>query len=56
MWNQNRSVILSSAATKVAIVLLIIAAIAMPELISTYVSFIYCLRFGFACPAVIIMS
>lgn len=39
MWNPNKSVILSSICTKVAIVLVIIAAFAMPYLIPEYVTF-----------------
>lgn len=39
MWNPNKSVILSSTCTKAAIVLVIIAAFAMPYLIPTYVNY-----------------
>lgn len=39
MWNPDKSVILSSIVTKVAFVLVIAAALAMPKLISTYVEY-----------------
>ena len=39
MWNPAKSVILSSICTKIAIVLVIAAAIAMPKLVSTYVEY-----------------
>ncbi len=39
MWNPDKSVILSSICTKIAIVLVIVAAIAMPKLIPTYVEY-----------------
>jgi hypothetical protein len=39
MWNPDKSVILSSVCTKAAIVLVIVAAVAMPELIPTYVRY-----------------
>ena len=39
MWNPNKSEILSSICTKAAIVLVIIAAFAMPYLIPKYVTF-----------------
>ena len=39
MWNPAKSVILSSICTKIAIGLVIIAAIAMPKLVSSYVTY-----------------
>ena len=39
MWTPNRSVLLSSICTKVAIVLVVIAAFTMPKLIPVYVSY-----------------
>ncbi len=39
MWSPNRSVILSSICTKAAIVLVVIAALAMPQLIPAYVDY-----------------
>jgi len=39
MWNPDKSVILSSICTKTAIALVILAAIAMPKLIPTYVEY-----------------
>jgi len=39
MWNPSKSVKLSSICTKAAIVLVIVAAIAMPNLIPTYVKY-----------------
>lgn len=39
MWNPDKSVILSSIVTKVAMILVIVAALAMPKLIPTYVSY-----------------
>lgn len=39
MWNLSRSVKLSSICTKVAVVLVICAAFAMPNLVATYVDY-----------------
>lgn len=39
MWNPDKSVILSSICTKIAIVLVIVAALAMPKLVPTYVEY-----------------
>lgn len=39
MWNPNRSVLLSSICTKAAIVLVVIAALTMPQLIPAYVDY-----------------
>ncbi len=39
MWNPDKSVILSSICTKAAMVLVILAALAMPKLIPTYVEY-----------------
>lgn len=39
MWNPDKSVTLSAICTKAAIVLVIIAAIAMPKLVPTYVEY-----------------